>query len=303
MNAIETVNLTKRYGRQEVVRPLTLQVPAGTVFGYLGPNGAGKTTTIRLLSGVLPPSSGSGTVAGADLRQPDAVKARIGYANQSASVYTDLTVEENLRFKAALYLAPRAVTPAVNAALDRLNLAAWRATLASRLSGGWRQRLCIATAIVHGPPVLFLDEPTAGLDPLARRELWDAIYALAAAGTTVFVTTHYMDEAERCRHLALIAGGTLLAQGTPAGLRAALPGVRFTLRGPDLEALLVAARATPGVAGAWVIGDEVRVTAPGHAPAAQLARLGTVQEVPASLEDVFVAYSGLRQPATGELSA
>lgn len=224
MNAIETHDLCKRYGHTEVVQPLSLSVPQGIVFGYLGPNGAGKTTTIRMLSGVLEPSGGTGTVAGAPLSDPDAVKARIGYATQSASVYADLSVEENLRFKAALYLSPPAVGRAVEDTLIRLNLTGWRNKLARQLSGGWRQRLSIGTAIVHGPRVLFLDEPTAGLDPVARRDLWDAIYALTGLGTTVFVTTHYMDEAERCQQMALIASGRNSGTGPPRGLASRTAG-------------------------------------------------------------------------------
>lgn len=291
MNAIETHNLSKRYGTVEVVEPLSLTVPEGIVFGYLGPNGAGKTTTIRMLSGVLEPTGGTGTVAGAPLSDPDAVKARIGYANQAASVYGDLTVEENLRFKAALYLAPKDVEDAVTQTMQRLDLTQYRKHLARELSGGWRQRLSIGTAIVHSPKVLFLDEPTAGLDPVARRDLWDAIYALTGLGTTVFVTTHYMDEAERCQRIALIASGRILAQGTPEELRADLPGVRYALSALNLSAALSAAKAVHGVQGAWIIGDEVRITTANEQPAAQLAQLGTLRQVPASLEDVFVAYA------------
>lgn len=295
MNAIETHNLSKRYGNVDVVEPLTLIVPEGSVFGYLGPNGAGKTTTIRMLSGVLEPSGGTGTVAGAPLTDPDAVKGRIGYATQGASVYGDLSVEENLRFKAALYLAPKDVEQAVTGTMQRLDLFGYRKHLARELSGGWRQRLSIGTAIVHGPKVLFLDEPTAGLDPVARRDLWDAIYALTGLGTTVFVTTHYMDEAERCQIVALIASGKILAQGTPEELRAGLPGVRYALNTLNLSAALNAAKAVPGVQGAWIIGDEVRITTADDRPEAQLAALGTLRRVPASLEDVFVAYSTAHQ--------
>lgn len=291
MNAIETHNLSKRYGNVDVVEPLSLHVPEGIVFGYLGPNGAGKTTTIRMLSGVLEPSGGTGMVAGAPLSEPDAVKARIGYATQGSSVYGDLSVEENLRFKAALYLAPKDVERAVNDTMGRLDLFQYRKHLARELSGGWRQRLSIGTAIVHGPKVLFLDEPTAGLDPVARRDLWDAIYALTSLGTTVFVTTHYMDEAERCQRIALIASGRILAQGTPEHLRAGLAGVRYALSAPNLNDALNAAKAVPGVQGAWIIGDEVRITAPDDTSEAALAALGTLRRVPASLEDVFVAYS------------
>jgi ABC-2 type transport system ATP-binding protein len=291
MNAIETENLRKSYGRTQVISPLSLRVPAGSVFGYLGPNGAGKTTTLRMLSGVLKPSGGTGQVAGVPLTDPDGIKARIGYATQVASVYGDLTVEENLRFKAALYLAPSEVNRAVQDTAGRLGLAPWRAHLARQLSGGWRQRLSIGTAIVHRPSVLFLDEPTAGLDPVARRDLWDAIYALTGAGTTVFVTTHYMDEAERCQHVALIASGNMLVQGSPGTLRTGLPGVRYALSAPDLGAALRAARGVAGVQEAWIMGDEVRITAGDDGPQAQLARLGALRRVPASLEDVFVAYA------------
>jgi ABC-2 type transport system ATP-binding protein len=294
MNAIETKNLTKRYGRVEVVAPLSLSVPKGIVFGYLGPNGAGKTTTMRMLSGVLEPSGGTGTVAGASLSDPDAVKARIGYATQGAGVYADLTVAENLRFKAALYLAPPEVDLAVNETLRRLDLWPWREHLTHRLSGGWRQRLNIGTAIVHRPQVLFLDEPTAGLDPMARRDLWDTIYALTDVGTTVFVTTHYMDEAERCQRLALIARGEILAQGTPEELCTGLPGVRYTLAAPDLSAALGAARGILGVQGAWIMGRELRITAADEHSERQLSSLGTLRRVPTSLEDVFVAYSSHR---------
>lgn len=295
MNAIETHDLSKRYGPAEVVAPLSLSVPAGIVFGYLGPNGAGKTTTIRMLSGVLEPSGGSGTVAGAPLTDPDAVKARIGYANQAASVYFDLSVEENLRFKAALYLAPKQVEQAVQDTMRRLDLTPYRQHLARELSGGWRQRLSIATAIVHGPRVLFLDEPTAGLDPVARRDLWDAIYALTGLGTTVFVTTHYMDEAERCQRIALITSGKILAQGTPEELRAGLPGVRYALSALNLNEALQAVKAIPGVQGAWIIGDEVRITTADESQEPQLAALGSLRRVPASLEDVFVAYSSAQE--------
>lgn len=287
MSAIETSGLSKRYGNVQVVQPLSLTVPAGVVFGFLGPNGAGKTTTIRLLSGVLAPSGGTGMVAGAPLTDPDAVKARIGYANQAACVYHDLSVEENLRFKAALYLAPSEVPQAVNDTIERLGLQAFRKHVARQLSGGWRQRLSIGTAIVHSPKVLFLDEPTAGLDLVARRDLWDAIYALTERGTTVFVTTHYMDD-ERCQQIALIASGRILAQGTPETLRASLPGVRYALSAPNLNAALRAVKEVPGVEGAWIIGDEVRITTPDGQPEASLARLGALRRVPASLEDVFV---------------
>jgi ABC-2 type transport system ATP-binding protein len=297
MPAVETQNLTKEFGghRSKVlaVENLTLTVPDGIVFGYLGPNGAGKTTTIRMLTGVLLASSGEGRVAGEDLRNPDRVKARIGYANQSASVYGDLTVLENLRFKAAMFLEPREVTRSVEAVIARLGLNDYRSFLASQLSGGWRQRLSIACAIVHGPPVLFLDEPTAGLDPIGRRELWDAIYALTGEGTTVFVTTHYMDEAERCHRLAMIASGRILADGTPEALRDAVPGAFYDVEAEDVGAALRKARATAGVRDAWIAGSTLRVAAASELPETTLASLGT-RSRPASptLEDAFVALAG-----------
>ena len=291
MNAIETQKLSKAYGRRTIVRDLDLTVPHGIVFGYLGPNGAGKTTTIRMLTGVLAPTRGGGTVAGADLRQPDEVKARIGYANQAASVYGDLSVEDNLAFKAALYLHPRDVQAAVERTLDRLGLVPWRRHLAGQLSGGWRQRVSIGTAVVHGPSVLFLDEPTAGLDPVGRRDLWDAIYALTEEGTTVFVTTHYMDEAERCQRLAMIASGTVLAQGTPRELRDEVQGRFLELDAPDLPRALRAARTLPGVRGAWIVGTSLRLSTEDTFDTTRLHGLGTSRETPATLEDVFVTLS------------
>lgn len=295
MPAIETQDLTKIFGPARapvtVVDSLTLSVPEGIVFGYLGPNGAGKTTTIRMLTGVLAPSRGTGTVAGASLRAPDLVKARIGYANQAASVYGDLTVLENLRFKAALFLDPKETTRAVEGVLDRLSLRDRRHVLASQLSGGWRQRLSIACALVHGPKLLFLDEPTAGLDPVGRRDLWDAIYVLTLEGTTVFVTTHYMDEAERCHRLAMIASGKILAEGAPSDLRGAVPGAFYDLEVPDLAAGLRQVRDLPEVRDAWITGATLRVASREPLSQATLALLGASRRVPPTLEDAFVALA------------
>ncbi len=296
MNAIETFDLTKIYGRHvkmTVVDRLRLSVPEGIVFGCLGPNGAGKTTVIRMLCGVLRPTSGTATVAGIGLEYPDAVKARIGYANQGASVYTDLTLEENLAFKARLYLEPKRVPGAVGRVLERLHLTQYRHTLAGRLSGGWRQRLSIGTAIVHEPRLIFLDEPTAGLDPVGRRELWDAIYALSAEGMTVFVTTHYMDEAERCHRLAMLSGGRVLAAGRPDELRAAVPGRFYELEADDLGRALVVAKALNGVRDAWIAGSFLRIAAGQALEPEALERLGrNARMVAPTLEDAFVALNG-----------
>jgi ABC-2 type transport system ATP-binding protein len=296
MNAIETHDLTKIYGHGRqgvtVLDRLTLSVPEGIVFGCLGPNGAGKTTAIRMLCGVLRPSSGSAMVAGIGLENPDAVKSRIGYANQGASVYGDLSVEENLIFKARLYLEPKRVPGAVGRVLERLHLTPFRQTLAGRLSGGWRQRLCIGTAIVHEPKLIFLDEPTAGLDPVGRRELWDAIYTLCAEGTTVFVTTHYMDEAERCHQLVMISGGQSLATGRPDELRAAVTGKFYELEADDLGRALIMAKASVDVRDAWITGSFLRISADQALEPEMLEQLGQNSRlVPPTLEDVFVAFA------------
>ena len=296
MNAIETTDLTRSFQRGRlrvtVVDRLTLSVPHGVVFGYLGPNGAGKTTTIRMLTGVLPPSSGTATVAGISLRQPDQVKARIGYANQQASLYADLSVHENLEFKARLYLGPREVPGAVGRVLELLGLTEYQHALAGQLSGGWRQRLSIGTAIVHGPSLVFLDEPTAGLDPVGRRELWDTIYALTQQGTTVFVTTHYMDEAERCHQLAMISNGRVLASGQPEDLRAAVRGRFYELEADSLGAALQTAKQHPSVRDAWITGSMLRLASEGPLETAVLEGIGrNARPVPPTLEDAFVALS------------
>jgi len=216
-NIIETRSLSRRFGSLVAVRDVSLQVTRGEIFGVLGPNGAGKSTTIRMLCGILDPSGGSGTVVGYDIAtQAERIKERIGYMTQRFSLYEDLSVIENLTFYAGIYGVPRAQRRArVEAVLERSGLGARRRQLAGTLSGGWKQRVALASATIHEPPLLFLDEPTAGVDPVSRREFWEQIHALAADGTTVLLTTHYMDEAERCHRLAFIFGGQLLDVGTP----------------------------------------------------------------------------------------
>jgi ABC-2 type transport system ATP-binding protein len=224
--SIETHALTRRFGTQTAVDRLTLAIAPGEVFGLLGPNGSGKTTTIRMLCGLLAPSAGSATVAGIDVAQaPEQVKRRIGYMSQRFGLYEDLTARENLDFYAGIYglrgAARAARIDAVSAFIglgERLN------QLVAELSGGWKQRLALACALLHEPPVLFLDEPTAGVDPAARRGFWRAIHELAHRGTTVVVTTHYMDEAERCDRLALLSGGRLIAMGAPQEVAAQVGG-------------------------------------------------------------------------------
>jgi ABC-2 type transport system ATP-binding protein len=302
--AVEAVGLTRRFGRGAravvAVDGLDLVVPAGSVYGLIGPNGAGKTTAIRLLTGLLTPSGGRGSVAGVPLDRPQEVKARTGYANQAVSVYADLSVEENLAFRAALYLGRREARRAVERVLDELALASQRDRVASTLSGGWRQRLAIACAVVHGPAVAFLDEPTANVDPVGRRALWDLMYELARGGMTVVVSTHAMEEAERCSRLALLAHGRRLMEGTPAEVRAATPGVYYRLVPRDLLAALGEARRVPGVRDVWVEGTSLRLAAAEPLPQDALEALGErIERVGPSLEDAFVRATGERPAPEG----
>jgi ABC-2 type transport system ATP-binding protein len=214
--AIDVRHLTKRFGTRTVVDDLTIQVARGEICGFLGPNGSGKTTTIRMLCGLLTPDGGEGTCLGFDIRrQAREIKLRVGYMTQRFGLYEDLSIDENLAFVARLYQLPEA-TASVDAALQRLGLLDRRSQLAGTLSGGWKQRLALAACLLHEPQLLLLDEPTAGVDPQARRDFWAQIHLLAAQGLTVLVSTHYMDEAERCHRIAYIAYGRLLVAGTAA---------------------------------------------------------------------------------------
>lgn len=214
---IETDRLSRRFGDLLAVRDVSLSVHKGEIYGVLGPNGAGKSTTIRMLCGILDPTSGNGRVVGCDIRtQAEKIKERIGYMTQRFSLYEDLSVEENLSFYAGIYgVASGKRRARIEQVLAAIGLAERRRQLAGTLSGGWKQRVALASATIHEPPLLFLDEPTAGVDPVSRREFWDQIHRIASQGTTVLLTTHYMDEAERCHRLAFIFRGTLLDTGTP----------------------------------------------------------------------------------------
>ncbi|HTE55995.1 MAG TPA: ABC transporter ATP-binding protein [Kofleriaceae bacterium] len=214
---IVTEHLSRRFGDLVAVADVSLSVPRGEIFGVLGPNGAGKSTTIRMLCGILDPSGGRGTVIGYDIAtQQEEIKQRIGYMTQRFSLYEDLTVVENLRFYAGIYGVPgRVRKQRVDEVIENAGLGDRRRQLAGTLSGGWKQRVALASATIHRPPLLFLDEPTAGVDPVSRRDFWDQIHRLSAEGTTVLLTTHYMDEAERCHRLAFIFAGRLLDVGTP----------------------------------------------------------------------------------------
>jgi ABC-2 type transport system ATP-binding protein len=224
--AVETHNLTRRFDGLTAVAQLNLRIERGEVFGLLGPNGSGKTTTIRMLCGLLEPSEGSALVAGIDVTvAPEQIKQRIGYMAQRVGMYEDLTVAENLDFYAGIYgLARAAKRSRVQEVVDFLELGERLAQLAGELSGGWKQRLALACALIHGPDLLFLDEPTAGVDPAARRRFWHTIHDLARGGTTVLVTTHYMDEAEQCLRLGMMSRGHLIALGTPAEVAAQVGG-------------------------------------------------------------------------------
>ena len=239
-NAVVVDKLEKRFGSFVAVDRVSFEVRRGEVFGFLGPNGAGKSTTIRMLCGILRPSGGSGTVAGFDIRtQPEQIKAKIGYMSQKFSLYQDLTVEENIDFFSGIYCIPPEKKRARKQwVIEMAGLAGHRRSLTAILSGGWKQRLALGCAILHEPPIVFLDEPTSGVDPISRRQFWDLIYELSERGVTVFVTTHYMDEAEYCDRLGLIYRGELIALDTPRALKTGMTkedGIE-----PSLEDVFVA---------------------------------------------------------------
>ena len=295
--------LTKTFGRFTAVDHVSFEVKAGEVVGYLGPNGSGKTTTIRMLCGLLQPTEGSAHVMGVDVaRNPEGVKPKIGYMSQKFALYDDLTVLENLQFYAGVYEVPRAVErQRIAEVLHLAGIEGRTKTPAGQLSGGWRQRLALGCALVHQPPLLFLDEPTSGVDPVARREFWDLIYELAAAGTTVLITTHYMDEAEHCSRVGFMYRGKLLAFDTPRALKAAsLAGAAWDLAASPLLEAVDALSTTEGVAQASLHGDRAHIIVkPGAwseaTLAAELATRGitvySVEPVESTLEDVFVVLA------------
>ncbi len=294
--AVATERLERRFGPIVAVQDVSLRVARGQIFGVLGPNGAGKSTTIRMLCGILTPTSGSGTVVGYDIvNQAEQIKQNIGYMTQRFSLYEDLSVEENLRFYAGIYGVPaRQQRARLEAVLERSGLGPRRRQIAGTLSGGWKQRVGRGRATIHEPRLLFLDEPTAGVDPVSRREFWERIHELAREGTTILVTTHYMDEAERCHELAFIFRGRLLDTGTPAaiverqGLRAAEAEVT------DAAAAALLLRQDPRVDEIAHYGHLLRIcTKHGADPLLVLTEvLGQrslqAREVRATVEDAFV---------------
>ncbi len=248
VNAVETQNLSRRFGDFTAVRQLNLTIPPGEIFGLLGPNGAGKTTTIRMLCGILLPTEGEARVLGYSVsRQPEEIKKRIGYMSQKFALYGDLTPTENLEFYAAIYSVPRSQRARRVAELIQLaGLCDHQKVLTRNLSGGWRQRLALACAIVHEPPMLFLDEATAGVDPVSRREFWDLIYQMAGRGTSILATTHYMDEAEYCNRVGMMYAGELIAVESPDALRTRVPGYLLQV---DCEQPAEAVQVLRGVTG------------------------------------------------------
>jgi ABC-2 type transport system ATP-binding protein len=288
-----------------VVNDVSMRVGRGEIFGFLGSNGSGKTTTIRLMCGLLTPDSGSGTCLGFDiLKQQGEIKRRVGYMTQRFSFWEDLSIRENLDFVARLYEMP-ARRKAVDEALEGLGLATRSSQLAGALSGGWKQRLALAACMLHKPELLLLDEPTAGVDPKARRDFWDELHRLAASGVSVLVSTHYMDEAERCHKLAYIAYGRLMTQGTSAEIIAEQALTTFTVTGGDLAALSESLQGQPGVDQTAVFGAALHVTGKdAKALEATLHKAVSsgdyhVDRAEVGLEDVFIHLMALSQDNYG----
>lgn len=290
---IDVRGMTKRFGDRVVVNDISLKVARGQIYGFLGPNGSGKTTFIRMLCGLLRPDAGSGTCLGYDvIAESEQIKRQVGYMTQRFSFYEDLSVEENLDFVAKLYDVPKR-KQAVAESIEHLGLGGRKRQLAGQLSGGWKQRMALAACLIHKPKLLLLDEPTAGVDPKARRDFWEEIHDLAAEGLTFLITTHYMDEAERCHRLAYISYGNLLVDGTVEDVIAHANLTTWSVTGPDLPRLARELHGQPGVEQAVAFGKMLHVSGP---DAKTLE--GTVGKfrsdgyewtpVPSGLEDVFI---------------
>jgi len=308
--AIVAENLVRTYGDFKAVDDVSFQVQRGEVFGFLGPNGSGKTTVIKMLTGILPLTSGRGIVDGIDVTvNPDGVKQRIGYMSQKFSLYDDLTVLENLRFYAQIYgLKGKDAERKIEQTMEQNAIEPYKDRSAGKLSGGWKQRLALSCAMMHGPKILYLDEPTAGIDPVARRKLWDLLFELSGQGITFFVTTHYMDEAERCGHLAYIYYGRLIADGTPDTLReipeVSPPGTqRFEITTKDVTTALRRARTLPFMRSATIFGRSIHALMQDSITRPELQRelenvgihADEIRPLMPDLEDVFVELTYRRQ--------
>jgi ABC-2 type transport system ATP-binding protein len=300
-NAVTVDHLERRFGSFVAVDRISFQVRRGEIFGFLGPNGAGKSTTIRMLCGILTPTGGSGTVAGFDIRtQAEKIKTRIGYMSQKFSLYQDLTVEENIDFYSGIYCIPAKEKPQRKQwVLEMAGLTEHRRRPTAVLSGGWKQRLALGCAIIHKPPIVFLDEPTSGVDPISRRQFWDLIYEMSGEGVTVFVTTHYMDEAEYCDRLGLIYRGELIAMGTPETLkRESMHEDVLEVFCDRAEAALEAIQGLSEVKEVALFGRGLHLVAvDGTRASAQVGellnqrgyRIERIEKIVPSLEDVFVS--------------
>jgi ABC-2 type transport system ATP-binding protein len=291
--AIDVRGMTKRFGNRTVVNDIALQVRTGEIYGFLGPNGSGKTTFIRMLCGLLRADAGSGTCLGHDvIADSEAIKRQVGYMTQRFSFWEDLSIAENLDFVARMYGVPNR-REAVRQSIERLGLAGRQAQLAGQLSGGWKQRLALAACLIHQPRLLLLDEPTAGVDPKARRDFWEQIHQLADEGLTFLITTHYMDEAERCHRLAYISYGNLLTHGTVAEVIAHVGLTTWSVTGPDLIHLAEQLRHQPGVEQAVAFGTRLHVsgadaTALEKAIAPHRQPPYAWEKISSGLEDVFI---------------
>lgn len=296
--AIDVKGLNKHFGEKHVVKDVSLQVRHGEIFGFLGPNGSGKTTCIRMMCGLLTPDSGSGTCLGYDIVKESAqIKREVGYMTQRFSYWEDLTIRENLDFVARVYGMPNR-REAVDRSIESLGLKGRANQLTGSLSGGWKQRLALAACMLHEPRVLLLDEPTAGVDPTARRDFWEELHELAAKGISVLVSTHYMDEAERCHKLAYISYGELLAQGTAAEVIESQHLSTWTVHGDNLVDLARELREQPGVAQTVAFGSALHVSGQDAAALEKTLRAQaeakglTVTPIDTSLEDVFIYLMG-----------
>jgi ABC-2 type transport system ATP-binding protein len=306
-NSVEVANLVKRFGDFVAVDRINLEVRKGEVFGFIGPNGAGKSTTIRMLCGLLKPTSGRAMVAGFDVsKNPEAVRQNIGYMSQKFSLYNDLTVIENIRLFAGLYSVPKEfLQDRIEWALTMANLKGQENLITGTLPGGWKQRLALGCAVLHKPPVIFLDEPTSGVDPLTRRQFWDLIHQMAEEGVTVFVTTHYMEEAEYCNRLALIFRGKIVALGTPTELkRDSMKGELLLVECAPLGDAVEALQSAPGVMDAAVFGNALHLVVEDAALAMPLLQkfltdrkiaVSRMEKIRPSLEDVFVSLTTGRE--------
>jgi ABC-type multidrug transport system ATPase subunit len=308
--AISAEHLVRRFGKVTAVNDASFRVEKGEIFGFLGPNGSGKTTVIKLLTGLLPLSAGSAQVVGLDVRtDSESIRERVGYMSQNFSLYDDLTVGENLQFYGRIYgLEPARLKRRIDEIVELNSLAPYFDRLAAQLSGGWKQRLALGCAMLHEPQLLFLDEPTAGIDPVARRQLWDLLFELSGHGITFFVTTHYMDEAERCNHVAYIYFGKIIADGTPNSLRE-LPEVqphgtlRVEITTPEVTRALRFARQLPGIRSATIFGQSIHALIDDHFDLHELREqllkngiaVAEVRPLAASLEDVFVELTNKHQ--------